>query len=134
MITRAESLQEYNDSSSLMAWTGKVISSYAFNLSMQVLRSVTFPPCGSPLPLSAFDSYRVALSSMCVVLKMHFCCSVRVCPFVCQVHVCVIANEWVLQSHWGLVQETRFDTSIVKITCVQTVIALQTIRTTIIHF
>lgn len=31
-------------------------------------------------------------------------------------------------------QETRFDTSIVKITCAQTVIALQTIRTTITHF
>lgn len=47
--------------------------------------------------------------------------------------VCVLIL-WVLQSHPGLVQETRFDTSIVKITCVQTVTALQTIRTAIAHF
>lgn len=47
--------------------------------------------------------------------------------------VCVLIL-WVLQSHPGLAQETRFDTSIVKITCVQTVTALQTIRTAITHF
>lgn len=34
---------------------GMVIASSAFNLSMQVLRYLTFPPCGSPLPLSASD-------------------------------------------------------------------------------
>lgn len=50
----------------LMPWTGRVISSSAFNLSMQVLRFLTFTQCGSPLPLSASDSYGVELSSMCV--------------------------------------------------------------------
>lgn len=39
-----------------------------------------------------------------------------------------------LQSCSGLAQETQFDTSVVKITCVQTVIALQTIGTAITHF
>lgn len=39
-----------------------------------------------------------------------------------------------LQSCSGLMQETQFDTSAAEITCVQTVIALQTIRTAITHF
>lgn len=61
------------------------------------------------------------------------CMSVRL--YVSSVYglVCVSILR-LLQSHSGLVWETRFDTSIVKITCVQTVIALQTIRTSITHF
>lgn len=73
-----------------------------------------------------------ALACVCV-LKMHF---YRACVFRLYdlLRVCALFILWVLWSHSGLVQETRFDTSIVKITCVQTVIALQTIRTAITHF
>lgn len=122
----------------LMPWNGRVISSSAFNLSTQVLRFLTFRPCGSPLPLSASDSYGAALCSTgACVLKMHSYC-LRACACVFQLYdpvcVCVPLIPWVPQSHSGLVQETRFDTSIVEITCVQTVIALQTIRTAITHF
>ena len=54
----------------LMAWCGRVNSSSAFNLSMQVLRFLTFTPCGSPLPLSASDSCGVELSNMyCVCVE-----------------------------------------------------------------
>lgn len=125
----------------LHSWrgTGGVNSSSAFNLSMQVLRFVTFTPCGSPLPLSASDRCGVELSNMyCVCRKCAFILRERVvvcfnCATLCA-RVCVLLVLWMKRSHSGLVQETRFDTSIVKITCVQTVIALQTIRTAITHF
>ncbi len=53
-----------------------------FNLSMQVLRFLTFTLCGFPLPLSASDRYGVELSSMCLrALKMHFYC-LRACAYV----------------------------------------------------
>lgn len=115
----------------LLHWTYQAISSSAFNLSMQVLRFLTFIPCSSLLPLSASDSYRVELSA-CVRWKMHFVYECALVCFKCTAF-CVL-NLWMMQSHSGLVWETRFDTNIVKITCVQTVIALQTIRTTITHF
>ena len=38
----------------LPRWTGSVISSSAFNLSMQVLRLLTFTPCSSLLPFECF--------------------------------------------------------------------------------
>ena len=123
----------------LVAWYGGVNSSSAFNLSMQVLRFVTFTPCGSPLPLSASDRCGVELSNMyCVCRKCAFILRERVvvcfnCATLC-VRVCVLLVLWMKRSHSVLVQETRFDTSIVKITCVQTVIVLQTIRTAITHF
>ena len=64
---------ERDDGSCAHAWTGRVISSSAFNLSMQVLRYLTFTPTGSPLLLSASDSYGVELSGV------HVC----VCACVC---------------------------------------------------
>lgn len=128
----------------LTPWYGRVISTSAFNLSMQVLKYLTFTPCGSPLPLSASDG--VERSGVYVrVSKMH-CYCLRACACVFQLydlvhvyvcvraHVCLLLILRVLRSHSDLVRETRFDTSIVKITCVQTVIALQTIRTAITHF
>lgn len=60
----------------LLHWTYQAISSSAFNLSMQVLRFLTFIPCSSLLPLSASDSYRVELSA-CVRWKCTLCTSVH---------------------------------------------------------
>lgn len=112
---------------------GGVILSSAFNLSMQVLRYLTFTLRASLLPLSASDGVQ-RLQSSCVCRKkaLLLFASVFVC-FTCTslcLRVCVLQP----QSRSGLVQETGFDTSAVKITCVQTVIALQTIRTAITHF
>lgn len=125
----------------LMPSTGGVILSSAFNLSMQVLRFLTFTPCSFMLSLSASDSYGVELSSMCVCVCVHKCVenSLLLCLSKClcvsrgRPCACVVLILHVLQMLQNLVQETRFDTSMVKITCVQTVTALQTIRTAITH-
>lgn len=120
----------------LMPSAGRVILSSAFNLSMQVLRFLTFTPCSFMLSLSASDSYGVELSSMCVRARVEnallLCLSKCLCvsrgrPCVCSVDSARAAK---LQN---LAQRTRFDTSMVKITCVQTVTALETIGTAITH-
>lgn len=126
----------------LAPWYGRVISTSAFNLSMQVLKYLTFTPCGSPLPLSASDG--VERSRVYVRVSKTHCYCLRACAcvfqlydlvYVCvRVHVCLLLILRVLRNHSGLVRETRYDTNIVKITCVQTVIALQTIRAAITHF
>lgn len=113
----------------LLQWTGGVISSSAFNLSMQVLRFLTFTACSSPLPLSASDRCRVELSACGNAL----CLCTSALSSVSSARPSLCAD--LLQSHArALYGETRFDTNTVKIICVQTVIALQTIRTTITHF
>lgn len=85
----------------------RVISSSAFNLSMQVLRFLTFTPCASLLPLSASDGYGVELSSMrmCVCWKCTFIVYERVlvcfnCTTLC-VCVRVLLILWVAVKSFG---------------------------------
>lgn len=97
---------------------------------MQVLRFLTFTLCDSPLPLSASDGEQ----------RSGVCACVENALFIVYENVCARAPVPTVDSAGaakpcgGLAQETRFDTSMVKITCVQTVIALQTMRTAITHF
>lgn len=86
------------------------------------LRNLTFIPRSSPAA-----SEGIRRSGVHVHAQTALCNRVSV-----RAHVRLLLGY--VQCRCGLMQETQFDTSAVKITCVQTVIALQTIRTAVTQF
>lgn len=124
---------------------GMVIASCAFNLSMQVLRYLTFPPRGSPLPLSASDGVEHSrVQGHCVGGREgggdpRFCC-LQACARASR-NAQARVHERPRSSSAHVAKRLRprrrkldLTRCTAKITCVQTVIASQTIRTAITHF